>query len=177
MFERSFSWFSIVTSYRTVTFQAPTIVSHHSFIPATLIPSFHFRYILVESLALLFTKCSKIRRKVAEVRVQKMYLNTHSAAQSLIDFNHVSYDILGFLRLVVPRKFETTASNPSQACFLREFIFDLKSWSDNNSRIWGPTNMPEFNLASQYMGISWPNIWKHYLLYSMLSHSFSLDPI
>ena len=58
------------------------------------------------------------------------HFESDSATQRLIGFNHVSYDILGFLlRLVVPENVrnDNECSNPSQTCFSTEFISDLKS--------------------------------------------------
>lgn len=48
----------------TISLDAPTVVSHHMFIPSTLIPFFYELQILVESLILLITDCTKIFQEV-----------------------------------------------------------------------------------------------------------------
>ena len=74
-FEASFCAFSFVERY-ILPMQHSAVVAHHICIPSTLIPSFHFLDILVKPLTLLFTKCTKIFRKI-QMGVQNMDFKTH----------------------------------------------------------------------------------------------------
>lgn len=70
-----------VFNLRTITFFAPTIVSHHMYIPFTLITFFHNLQILVKSFSLLAANSTKKKRKADKMARQTMQFNTHVATK------------------------------------------------------------------------------------------------
>ena len=82
--ERVSSRPSLVDRLTETPFKAPTKVSHHANAPATLIPGFHLSYVLVESLPLLFTKFTKVFRKIIKMGMQEMDFNTHASTHSSV---------------------------------------------------------------------------------------------
>ena len=63
----SFLRYSWVLSRGNISLQSPTIISHHGRIPTSLVPGFHFFYILMEPLPLLVTHSAKVFRKSINV--------------------------------------------------------------------------------------------------------------
>ena len=60
-----------------ISFQAPTVICKHVYVPVSLIPFFHLPKILVESLSLFFAIITTIAGKVIQVRTQKMHFHRH----------------------------------------------------------------------------------------------------
>ena len=64
---------------RDISYQTPAVICRHVAVPSTLITFFHHFDILMETLSLLLINVAKIRGKFAEVAVQVMHFNAHSA--------------------------------------------------------------------------------------------------
>ena len=69
---------------RTISLDAPTIVSHHMYIPSTLIPFLHNLQILVESFTLFITDSTEVFREVSKMAMQKMHLDAHVATERFV---------------------------------------------------------------------------------------------
>ena len=55
--------FPVMRVIRTITLQAPAVVSHHMSVPSSLISLLHNFYVLVKSFTLLFRKITQVFRK------------------------------------------------------------------------------------------------------------------
>jgi len=55
--------FPVMRVIRAITLEAPAVVSHHMYVPSSLISILHDFYVLVKSFTLLFRKIAQVFRK------------------------------------------------------------------------------------------------------------------
>lgn len=60
-----------------ISLQQPTVISHHSCIPPSLIAKFHLFQILMKSFTLFFNDISQVTRKLFQVRILEVKFNAH----------------------------------------------------------------------------------------------------
>ena len=72
-------------------YQIPYIVSHHGFVPSSLIALFHHLDILVKSFTMLLAYVSQVVTKEIQVGMQKMQLQGHAATKLFITFDQIGH--------------------------------------------------------------------------------------
>ena len=81
VFKIKFTLLAFELNLWKISLYAPKIVSHHIYIPSTLILLFHKPQILVESLNFLIADFTKIYRQVCTMAMQKMQLYAYVSTE------------------------------------------------------------------------------------------------